>query len=173
MIINSISLFHRFFIMGNSGLKVNVTMKPDNTTSGSNQTYRPPQYIPPYRPEQTFTEMKIELCAFGIMGIIAILINILIIIEIQKRFKSRPHVLLQNIVIVDLLTPILNGPFFLLGLLIHTLGDWVPVGCNIQGFFHTSLSTVFVNTVALIALSRCLAVLCPAVYHRIFVNRVR
>jgi len=158
--------------MGNSGVKFNITVTPDNTTSGANSSNTYTQYVPPYRMEQKFSEIKIELAAFGIMGMIGIIMNILVIIEMHRRFNSIPHVLLQNILVVDLLTPILNGPFFIFGLLMHTLGDFYRTGCNIQGFFHASLSTVFVNSVALIAVSRCLAVMRPAVYHKVFANKV-
>ncbi|XP_028515225.1 probable G-protein coupled receptor 101 [Exaiptasia diaphana] len=80
--------------------------------------------------------------------------------------------MLQNIAIVDMLTVVMAGPLFLVGVLLDQFGLILQTICNVQGFFLSSLCAVFLNTVSLVAISRCLAVLKPSLYHKIFVNKI-
>ncbi|XP_031556326.1 G-protein coupled receptor 161-like [Actinia tenebrosa] len=154
----------------------NVTRIPLNETgNGTNIVRQTPQVIdrvPSFRPGQTLTAVAIQL-GFALALIVAALtINIMMAIVLNKKFMGIPYMMLKNIVAVDIATALLNGPFFALGVILDSMGIIIKSYCNVQGFFHASLSAVFLNTVTLIAVSRCLAVLKPQLYHKIFVNKI-
>ncbi|KAK3716744.1 hypothetical protein QZH41_018233, partial [Actinostola sp. cb2023] len=157
----------------------NVTVTVNNSTNSTNVSMngggggggRGP-FILPHRSKQTMAAINAQIGFLLYLIVIGLTINTLVTTLLLKKFKTLPYIMLQNIVVVDLLTPILNGPLFFIGLLLDQHGIALPNLCNVQGFFHAALSTVFLNTVTMIAVSRCLAILKPELYHKIFVNKI-
>lgn len=157
----------------------NVTVTPRNVTNSTNNSIalikkKPKvEFIPPFRGPQTLQAIEGQIVFLIFLVVAALTINIIMTILLQKRFKSLPYIMLQNIVVVDMLTALMNGPLFLIGVILDQYGIIFQNICNIQGFFHSSLCAVFLNTVSMVAISRCLAILKPSLYHKIFVNKVR
>ncbi|KXJ18968.1 probable G-protein coupled receptor 101 [Exaiptasia diaphana] len=154
----------------------NVTVTPRNTTNSTNYSIpvirKKGPSIPPFRGPQTLQAVQTQAAFLLFLVAAAVAINIIMIILLQKRFKSLPYIMLQNIAIVDMLTVVMAGPLFLVGVLLDQFGLILQTICNVQGFFLSSLCAVFLNTVSLVAISRCLAVLKPSLYHKIFVNKI-
>lgn len=154
----------------------NYTRKPlnetDNTTNNARVTTIGIKGAPAFRPGQELTPLLVQL-SFALAFIaFALAINIMMAIVLKKKFKSLPYMMLMNNVAVDIATALLNGPLFAFGVIMDNFGIILKPYCNVQGFFHASFSAVFLNNVTIIAISRCLAVLKPDWYHKIFVNKV-
>lgn len=158
----------------------NVTVTRNNSTNSTNFTNtgggkgggKSPSF-PPFRNRQELFAINVQVGALLFIIVAALAINIMMIILLQKKFKTLPYVMLQNIVIVDLVKPLLNGPLLFIGLMLDQYGIALKSLCNVQGFFHAALGAVFLNTVSVVAISRCLAILRPELYHKIFANKVR
>jgi hypothetical protein len=161
--------------MGQNVTRKNLT-DTNNTNNGGGNGGQSPQILDPvprFRQGQEINAITVQFSFALLLLVGAITINIMMAVLLQKKFKTIPYMMLLNVVVVDIVTPLLNGPMFVLGIILDHLGIIIQNFCNVQGFFHAAFSTVFLNTVSLIAVSRCLAVLRPDLYHKIFANKVR
>ena len=123
------------------------------------------------RPGLTYEDIMMNVhSALGIHAAV-FLINLLILICTGIRLKSIPHMFIQNIVVVDFLSACVTLAPWLVGITFDSYGIVLGSLCRMQGFFHNTLCSVFLGTVAAIGFSSFVKVVSPKIHSAFFVNR--
>ena len=159
----------------------NTTTIPQNTTTNSsiNATTPPPTAEPPVPYYPSKDETIEQIFGTGSLLSIGIIVNILVIICIRLRLRSALYLFLENLAVVDILTSLASGPLWIFGMMLFSTGFTLDLDfklfsffCRVSGFVHTSLITVFLNTIIVISVSRLFFLLSPTIYITIFPNNV-
>ncbi|KAK3754631.1 hypothetical protein QZH41_004300 [Actinostola sp. cb2023] len=111
---------------------------------------------------QAFTALFLQL--------FIIIFNIMMIIVFQLRLKSIPYIMIQNIFIIDLLSALLPGAMWSIGVQLDNL-PWqmlLTSLCQLQGFLNCFLFSGFLFTIALISGSQLLTLAAPGMYKKLF-----
>ncbi|PFX30147.1 hypothetical protein AWC38_SpisGene5070 [Stylophora pistillata] len=134
--------------------------------------YTPTEPVPLFRQPQEASAVWAQLKALACISSLAFLINLVVIIVTSKRFKTAPFMLIQNFMVIDIVSSLVTAGPWAAGVWADSLGlGMISSVCRVQGFFHNTLATVFLATVALSSISRFLYVSSPSAYCMFFTNK--
>ncbi|XP_032230512.2 parapinopsin [Nematostella vectensis] len=150
----------------------NATHNANSTNTTSSPRGPTPQSIPMFRQGQPRDAIYAELSSVAVLSFFVILLNTMLIVVIQRKLKSIPYLMIQNIAVADLMISLLNGPTLCFGVLLDPFGLAFQSVCNIQGFLHNWFCLVFLCTVSLIAVTRAMLVRYPELYAKLFQNKL-
>ena len=159
--------------MGNN-LQINSTFTPRNFSNTTNGTrgYTPTTPVPLFRGPQELNAVWAQLQALACVSSLSFLVNLFMVIFTSVRLKAVPYMLIQNFMVIDIVSALVTAGPWAAGVWLDFYGlGLLSFLCRIQGFFHNTLATVFLGTVAAIALSRLLCVTSPSAYAVFFVNK--
>lgn len=123
-----------------------------------------------YRPKQEWSDVYIQSSTAALLQLFIILLNILMNVVFHQCFlKTIPHLIFQNIMIVDLLAALLPGTVWSVTVALNNIPWQTFLGwlCDLQGFMNSALYFTFLLTIALVSFNQVIAISAPSAYNRL------